>query len=138
MVEGAVVGVDKDPGFFAALRMTEEAAASCFLRSAGYAKISLAGRGEDNAGWLRGDLLAGRETEILVTAIRFEWRSASYLDAVSCAARVASKFLREDIQNGQAQGQSGSDHRRGERNRAGDCDQVCGGRCGGRDCGPQR
>jgi len=43
VVEGAVVGAEKDPGFFAALRMTKEAAASRFLINAGYA---LAGRGD--------------------------------------------------------------------------------------------
>src|SRR5271163_2423083 len=30
VVEGAMVGAEKDPGFFAALRMTKEAAASLF------------------------------------------------------------------------------------------------------------
>ena len=41
VVEGAMVGAEKDPGFFAALRMAkEEAATGCFLLNAGYAKVS--------------------------------------------------------------------------------------------------
>ena len=50
VVEGAVVGAEKDPGFFAepvlseaeGLRMTKEAAAArCLLLDGAYAKVSL-------------------------------------------------------------------------------------------------
>jgi hypothetical protein len=44
VVEGAVVGAEKDPGFFAALRMTKEAAARRFLINAGYSRRPLRSR----------------------------------------------------------------------------------------------
>jgi hypothetical protein len=46
VVEGALIGAEKDPGFFAALRMTKETAVRCLLLNAGYAKVSFQGRGE--------------------------------------------------------------------------------------------
>src|SRR5271163_2833612 len=103
MVEGAVVGVEKDPRFFAALRMTEEAAAGCFLRNAGYTKVSLQGQGTDDAGWLRAALWRGearkRILEIVPGSLRpllramtlLPLRAASASGCRACIAAVRSR-----------------------------------------------
>ena len=46
MVEGAVDGAEKDPGFFAALRMTKETAVRYLVLNAGFAKLSCKGEDE--------------------------------------------------------------------------------------------
>ena len=86
VVEGALIRAEKDPGFFAALRMTKEVADRCFLLNAAYAEACLQGEEtETRPGYVA--LLVGRgDRKLAKSCVALLFGGSCFMGWAPCSA----------------------------------------------------